>query len=189
MKYLVALALPFSLLAADTSIRGFPPDAAATEKKWEEKIRAIPEAARVGRYIERMSREPHLAGTPQSKAVADYLVGILHEWGLDAQLEEFEALLPTPNSRSLSMTEPKVFKAKLNEPAIKEDKSSSDANQVPTYNAYSGSGDVTAPVVYVNYGVPADYEILAKLGIDVKGKIVIARYGGRWRRSMARSVA
>jgi N-acetylated-alpha-linked acidic dipeptidase len=181
MKYLVALALPFSLLAADTSIRGFPPDAAATEKKWEEKIRAIPEAARVGRYIERMSREPHLAGTPQSKAVADYLVGILHEWGLDAQLEEFEALLPTPNSRSLSMTEPKVFKAKLNEPAIKEDKGSSDANQVPTYNAYSGSGDVTAPVVYVNYGVPADYEILAKLGIDVKGKIVIARYGGSWR--------
>ncbi len=181
MKFLLALAVPGLLLAADTSIRGFPPEAAATEKKWEDKARGIPEAARVSRYIERISREPHLAGTPQSKAVADYLVGIIREWGLDARLEEFEALLPTPNSRSLSMVEPKIFKARLNEPAIKEDKNSSDANQVPTYNAYSGSGDVTALVVYVNYGVPADYEVLDKLGIDVKGKIVIARYGGSWR--------
>ncbi|MDQ6701257.1 MAG: M28 family peptidase, partial [Acidobacteriota bacterium] len=84
-------------------------------------------------------------------------------------------------SRSLEMVEPKKFRAKLQEPAIPEDKDSADANQVPTYNAYSGSGDVTAPVVYVNYGVPADYEYLAEHKIDVKGKIVIARYGGSWR--------
>ena len=144
-------------------------------------MRAIPEAARVGRYIERMSREPHLAGTPQSKAVADYLVALLREWGLDARIEEFEALLPTPGSRRLELLGAKPFRAKLQEPVVKEDKSSSDQNQVPSYNAYSGSGDVTASVVYVNYGVPADYEVLKKLGIDVKGKIVIARYGGSWR--------
>jgi len=81
----------------------------------------------------------------------------------------------------LELLGPKPFRAKLQEPAVKEDKSSSDPNQVPTYNAYSGSGDVTAPVVFVNYGIPADYEVLKKLGVDVKGKIVIARYGGSWR--------
>ena len=182
MKPAFAIALiPALLYSADTSLRGFPPEAAAQERRWEEKMRAIPEAARVGRYIERMSREPHLAGTPQSKAVAVYLVGLLREWGLDARIEEFEALLPTPAARRLELLGPKPFRAKLQEPAVKEDKSSSDPNQVPTYNAYSGSGDVTAPVVFVNYGIPADYEVLKKLGVDVKGKIVIARYGGSWR--------
>ncbi|MCU1260536.1 MAG: Glutamate carboxypeptidase [Bryobacterales bacterium] len=181
MKFLLALGFPALLLCADNSIRGFPADAGATEKKWEDKMRAIPEPARVGRYIQRMSNEPHMAGTPQSKAVADYLVGLLREWGLDARLEEFEALLPTPVSRRLEMVSPKTFRAKLQEPAVPGDKNSADPGQVPTFNAYSGSGDVTAPLVYVNYGVPADYEVLKKLGIDVKGKIVIARYGGSWR--------
>ena len=181
MKFLLALGFPALLLCADTSIRGFPADAATAEKKWEDKMRAIPEPARVGRYIQRMSNEPHMAGTPQSKAVADYLVGLLREWGLEARLEEFEALLPTPVSRRLEMVSPKTFRAKLQEPPVPGDKNSADAGQVPTFNAYSGSGDVTAPLVYVNYGVPADYEVLKKLGIDVKGKIVIARYGGSWR--------
>ena len=182
MKLLV-LVITFAALvpAADNSIRGFPPDAAQTERQWEEKLRAVPDPARVGRYIERMSREPHLAGTPQSKAVAGYILGLLREWGLDAHIEEFEALLPTPGTRRLEMVAPKTFRAKLEEPGVKEDKTSFDKGQVPTYNAYSGSGDVTAPVVYVNYGVPADYEVLSKLGVDVKGKIVIARYGGSWR--------
>ena len=183
MKPILVLVLASALLSgADPTLRGFPPEAAATERQWENKFRALPEAARVGRYIERMSREPHLAGTPQSKAVADYVLGLLREWGLDARIEEFEALLPTPGTRRLELVGgPKPFRAKLQEPVVKEDKSSSNQNQVPSYNAYSGSGDVTAPVVYVNYGVPADYEVLAKLGIDVKGKIVIARYGGSWR--------
>src|SRR5450432_3961131 len=178
MKLLLSLCLPVLLLSADNSIRGFPTDAAATEKKWEDKLRAIPDAARVGRYIERMSNEPHMAGTPQSKAVADYLAGLLREWGLDARIEEFEALLPTPVSRRLEMVSPKPFRAKLNEPPVAGDKNSADSGQVPSFNAYSGSGDVTAPLVYVNYGVPDDYEVLKKLGIDVKGKVVIARYGG-----------
>ena len=181
MRFLLALLASALVLGAADSIRGFPPDAAATEKKWEEKLRALPDPARVGRYIERMSSEPHLAGTPQSKAVADYILGLMREWGLDAHMEEYEALLPTPMGRRLDMVAPKVFHAKLEEPGLKEDKTSFDKAVVPSYNAYSGSGDVTAPLVYVNYGVPADYEVLQKLGIDVKGKIVIARYGGSWR--------
>src|SRR5438093_10169136 len=79
------------------------------------------------------------------------------------------------------MTEPARFRATLKEPAIPEDPDSGDANQLPTYNAYSIDGDVTGQLVYVNYGVPADYDELTKLGVDVKGKIVISRYGGSWR--------
>jgi N-acetylated-alpha-linked acidic dipeptidase len=181
MKILFALFFSALLIHADDAIRGFPPDAAADERKWEEKARAVPEPARVRRYIERMSDQPHLAGTPASKAVADYVLGLLREWGLDASIEQFEALLPTPAARTLEMIAPKPFRAKLLEPPVPGDKNSGDAGQIPTYNAYSGSGDVTAPLVYVNYGVPADYDYLQKQGIDVKGKIVIARYGGGWR--------
>ncbi len=181
MKWLLALLLPSVVFSADPSIRGFPPETLPMEHKWEEKVRALPDAARIGRYLQRMSAKPHLAGTPASKAVAEYILGLMQEWGLDARIEPFEALLPTPKTRVLEMVAPKPFRARLQEPVMAEDKDSSNAGQVPSYNAYSGDGDVTAPVVYVNYGVPADYETLSKIGIDVKGKIVLARYGGSWR--------
>jgi N-acetylated-alpha-linked acidic dipeptidase len=113
--------------------------------------------------------------------VAEYALGLFKEWGFDARIETFEALLPYPTSRVLEMTEPVRFRAALKEPALPEDPDTSDPNQLPTFNAFSASGDVTAPLVYVNYGVPEDYEVLQKLGIDVKGKIVIARYGHSWR--------
>ncbi len=187
MKQRVASALLVFLIpaamhsAAPDSIRGFDTKSQSDELKWEEQARAIPEAGRIRTYMERMSAKPHLAGTPASKAVAEYIVGQMHEWGLSAKIETFEALLPTPKSRSLELLGPKPFKAKLEEGVVPVDKSSSNEGMVPSYNAYSGDGDVTAPLVYVNYGVPADYDILAKMGIDVKGKIVIARYGGSWR--------
>ncbi len=181
VKSTLALCLPALLFSADNSIRGFPPESLQSEHQWEEKLRAIPEPERVGRYMRRMSAKPHLAGTPASKAVAEYILGLMHEWGLDARIEPFEALLPTPKTRVLEMVAPKTFRARLQEPALPEDKDTANPGQVPSYNAYSADGDVTAPVVYVNYGVPADYETLAKLGIDVKGKIVLARYGSSWR--------
>jgi N-acetylated-alpha-linked acidic dipeptidase len=79
------------------------------------------------------------------------------------------------------MTSPSYYKAVLNEPALKEDATSGQTEQLPTYNAYSADGDVTADLVFVNYGLPEDYDILNKMGIDVKGKIVIAKYGRSWR--------
>ena len=181
MKPFLALLCPIYLLAADSAIRGFPPDAVASEQSWEAKAQSTPDPQRVRNTIRKLSDKPHMAGTPASKAVAEYLAGQLREWGLDTQTEEFDAMLPTPQHRVLEMTEPKAFRARLLEPAIPGDKNSEDAGQVPPYNAYSGSGDVTAPLVYVNFGVPADYDYLAKLGISVKDKIVIARYGGSWR--------
>src|SRR5204863_8147046 len=181
MRCVRVLLLLAPVLYADDAIRGFSPGAAAAERKWEEKVRALPEPARVQRYIQRMSDQPHLAGTPASKAVAEYILGLLREWGLDASIEQLEALLPTPAARSLEMVAPKAFRAKLLEPPVAGDKSSADAGQVPTYNAYSGSGDVTAPLVYVNYGIPDDYEKLERLGVSVKGAIVVARYRNSWR--------
>jgi N-acetylated-alpha-linked acidic dipeptidase len=172
---------PLYLLAADNSIRGFPPNSLAAEQSWEAKAHAIPDPQRVRNTIQKLADKPHLAGTPASKAVADYLAGQLREWGLETHVEEFEALLPTPQHRALEMTEPKAYHARLLEPTVAGDKNSEDADQVPPYNAYSGSGDVNGQLVYVNFGVPADYEYLAKQGISVKGKIVIARYGASWR--------
>jgi N-acetylated-alpha-linked acidic dipeptidase len=102
------------------------------------------------------------------------------------QIEEFEALLPWPTARVLEMTAPARYRAKLVEHALREDPDSADKLQVPTYNAYSASGDVSAPLVYVNYGIPEDYERLKSLGIDPKGKIVIARYGRSWRGTKAK---
>jgi len=167
--------------AANDAILGFDPTSQSTEVKWEEQARAIPDAARVRTFIEKLSARAHLAGTPASKQTAEYLLAQLREFGLDAHIEQFEALLPTPRSRSLELVEPEHFTAKLEEPPVPGDKNSSDPGMVPSYNAYSGDGEITAPIVYVNYGVPADYDELAKQGIDVRGKIVIARYGGSWR--------
>ncbi len=181
MKLLSFLLVSLTAASAQTEIRGFSADQATAEHGREDQARRLPEPKRIRSYVERMSRQPHHAGSPASKAVAEYAAGLLRGWGLDVQVEEFEALLPYPTVRVLEMIGPVKYRAKLREPAVGEDKDSSGKNQLPTYNAYSATGDVTAPLVYVNYGVPEDYEVLQKLGIDVKGKIVIARYGKSWR--------
>lgn len=179
--FLIVLSLSFSLLAADLSIRGFGREQVARQRELEQKLQIIPDPARMRSYVQRMSARPHQAGSPASKAVADYALRLFREWGLDAHIENFEALLPYPIKRGLVMTSPVEYWPRLEEPEIPEDASSGDAGQLAPYNAYSGSGEVAAPLVYVNYGVPEDYETLHKLGIDVKGKIVIARYGKSWR--------
>lgn len=177
---IVVLSVPI-LCSAQMGVRGFPAAAAKEQREQEIKARTIPDAGRIRTYMERMAAEPHHAGSPQSRAVAGYALGLLREWGITAQIETFEALLPYPTSRLVEMTEPVRFRARLKEPAIPDDRDSGDANQLPTYNAYSASGDVTAPLVYVNYGLPEDYDYLKRNGVDATGKIVIARYGKSWR--------
>lgn len=169
------------LLLAQPAIRGFSSVQLESERQWEEKARALPTASRIRTYLRRMSREPHHAGSPGSRAVAEYALGLFKEWGLDARIETYEALLPYPTSRIVEVVSPVRFRAQLAESALAEDGDSGSGNQVPTFNAYSGSGDVTAPLLYVNYGLPEDYDYLKRLGINAKGKIVIARYGKSWR--------
>ena len=135
----------------------------------------------IGENIKRLSAKPHNISSLGSKENAEYILSLYKQWGWDATIETFHVLFPTPKTRVLEMVSPTSYKAILKEPALKEDATSGQQGQLPTYNAYSADGDVTAELVFVNYGLPDDYEVLDKMGIDVKGKIVIAKYGHSWR--------
>ena len=162
-------------------VRGFPADALAAETRWENAARAVPNPDSVRVNIRLLSSFPHEAGTERSRRVAETILARFKSFGLDAHIEQFEALMPRPVSRTLELLGPERYTAVLKEPALPEDSTSGQTDQLPTFNAYSADGDVTADLVYVNYGVPDDYKVLDSLGISVKGKIVIARYGGSWR--------
>ncbi len=158
---------------------GLPQQGART---WEEKLRAIPDPIRIREYMQRLSAHPHHIGSAYGRENAEWMLARLKEWGWDARLESFDVLFPTPKERVLELVEPTKFTASLREPPLAEDPYSQLQNeQLPTYNAFSADGDVTAPLVYVNYGVPEDYEQLERMGVSVKGCIVIARYGASWR--------
>ena len=169
--------------AADAPVlRGYSPASARAEHDWEVLFRAIPSPQNLHDYMQRLSARPHHVGSPYDKDNADWILSKFKEWGLDAHIETFGVLFPTPKFRALEMIAPERFTAKLAEPTVPADPTSGQHDdQLPTYNAYSIDGDVTAPLVYVNYGVPDDYEELDRLGVSVKGAIVIARYGGSWR--------
>jgi N-acetylated-alpha-linked acidic dipeptidase len=172
----------YAVNPGEVVLRGYTPEHAAAEVQWEQKFREMPDPARVRETMRRMSARPHHVGSPYDKDNAEWLVAQLKSYGLDAKIEQFDALFPTPKSRRLELLGPEKFQATLEEPAVKVDPTSDQKKeQLPTYNAYSRDGDVTAPLVYVNYGAPADYEELARMGISVKGAIVIARYGQTWR--------
>lgn len=138
-------------------------------------------AENIGATMKILSAKPHNISSPGSKANAEYLLSQFKKFGWNAQIETFHVLFPTPKTRVLEMTSPTTYKALLKEPALQEDPTSGQEGQLPTYNAYSADGDVTGEVVFVNYGLPEDYEVLDRMGIDVKGKIVIAKYGQSWR--------
>ena len=133
-------------------------------------------------WMKRLAAYPHHLGSAYDKSNALFIDSLYKSWGFDSNIEKFKVLFPTPKTRILEMTEPTKYTAKLMEPALKEDRTSDQLDeQLPTYNAYSADGDVTGELVYVNYGIPKDYETLREHGVDVKGKIVIARYGAAWR--------
>ena len=175
--------LPSLLFSADeAALVGYSPRSSATEREWETKFRAIPDPANLKEYMRRLSARPHHVGSPYDKDNAEWILARFKEWGLDAHIETFDVLFPTPKIRLLEMVEPTKFTAKLEEPAIAIDPTSNQkSEQLPTYNAYSADGDVKADLVFVNYGLPEDYEKLDRLGISVKGKIVIAKYLHSWR--------
>ena len=166
----------------DQPLAGYSAASSQSERDWENKFRAIPSTDNQRNFMERLSARPHNVGSPYDKNNAEWLLAKMKEWGLDAHIETFDVLFPTPKDRLVELVEPSKFTASLQEPPVAVDPTSNQtAEQLPTYNAYSVDGDVTAPLVYVNYGVPDDYENLDRLGVSVKGAIVIARYGGSWR--------
>ncbi len=171
-----------SLAADDVALTGYSARSSQAERDWEAKFRAIPDPANLREYMRRMSARPHHVGSPYDKDNAEWILARFKEWGLDAHIETFDVLFPTPKVRLLEMIEPTKYTAKLEEPSLAVDPTSNQkSEQLPTYNAYSPDGDVTAPLVFVNYGLPEDYEKLDRLGISVKGAIVIAKYYQSWR--------
>jgi len=161
---------------------GFTSQGSQTERTLERRYAAVPDPQRLRANMQLLSARPHHVGSPYDKQNAEWILAQYKKWGWDAHIETFQVLFPTPKVRLLEMTEPSKFSAKLEEPAVAVDPTSDQKDeQLPTYNAYSPDGDVTGPLVYVNYGLVEDYEELAQHGVSVQGAIVIARYGRSWR--------
>ena len=166
----------------DAAIYGFSAQHGRSERDWESKFKALPNAQKQRDYMQLLAARPHHVGSAYDKQNAEWILARFKEWGLDAKIETFKVLFPTPKKRLLELIAPTHFAAKLQEPPLAEDPTSNQRDeQLPTYNAYSRDGDVTAPLVYVNYGLVEDYERLQRLGVSVQGAIVIARYGNSWR--------
>jgi N-acetylated-alpha-linked acidic dipeptidase len=178
---LTVLAL-VTVVSFQAPIRGFPTSQTADQVRREQLARAVPSRDTLRAQMRLLAAVPHEAGTERSRHVAELILARFRSFGLDAKIEQFEALMPRPVSRTLELLAPERFTATLEEPTVAEDPTSGQkAQQLPTFNAYSPDGDVSGELVYVNYGVPADYRVLDSLGISVRGKIVIARYGQSWR--------
>jgi N-acetylated-alpha-linked acidic dipeptidase len=179
---LSSLAISQSMPAGQRDLMGFSDSSTQSQRALESKFDSYLRAENLRERMKRLSARPHHVGSAYDKENAEFILSQFKAWGWDAQIEQFDVLFPTPKTRLVEMTAPERFTLKLNEPEVAGDSTSGQqSEQLPTYNAYSIDGDVTAPLVFVNYGVPADYEELAKQGVDVKGKIVIAKYGGSWR--------
>ena len=185
------LALHSSVTADESPLYGYSAESSRAERQWEEKLRAIPSPDNMREYMRRLSARPHHVGSPYDKDNADWLALKFREFGFETQIESYDVLFPTPKERQLELLDCKSasttncsvkFTAKLEEPTLAVDPTSGQkSEQLPTYNAFSKDGDVVAPLVYVNYGIPEDYERLERLGVSVKGAITIARYGHSWR--------
>jgi N-acetylated-alpha-linked acidic dipeptidase len=181
----IPAALPWlhSISGDEPVLFGFSAESSRAERQWEEKFKAIPSPQLMRDYMQRLSAQPHHVGASYDRDNAEWLAAKFKEFGLDTHIETFDILFPTPKERAVELVEggPK-FVAKLQEPVVPQDPTSNQQNaQLPTYNAYSIDGDVTAPLVFVNYGIPEDYEQLERLGVSVRGAVVIAKYGRSWR--------
>src|SRR5271155_3342645 len=141
---------------ASAPLRGYTAEHSTAEVQWEQKFRALPEPDRIRENMRRLSARPHHVGSPYDKDNAEWLLAQFKSYGWDANIETFSVLFPTPKERAVELVEPTKFIAKLQEPPVAGDPTSNQqSEQLPSYNAYSIDGDVTAPLVYVNYGAPA----------------------------------
>ncbi|MGB8509317.1 MAG: PA domain-containing protein, partial [Pyrinomonadaceae bacterium] len=185
---LCVLVMTFAVAAAQMTpadnrpLSGFDREGAERERALEKRFDALLNRDNLRAWMKRLTARPHHLSSAYGKENAEFMAGLFRSWGFETEIERFDVLFPTPKTRVVELLAPVRYTAKLSEPPLKEDATSGQtAEQLPVYNAYSIGGDVTGPLVYVNYGVPNDYKTLEEHGIDVRGKIVIARYGGSWR--------
>jgi len=163
------------------AIRGFAPARVEAELQLEAKLRSIPDAAHAEKNLRHLTAAPHMAGTDASRRVAEWLRDQYRSFGFDSQIVSYTAWLPLPRAVELDLLAPKHARLASREPSITGDKDTNDKRAVVGFNTYSPSGEFTAPVVYVNYGMPEDYRALDVLGVSAAGKIVLARYGRGYR--------
>ena len=164
-----------------TPLAGFDPASARQELSWERVFDGLLLTKNIDSTIKELSAYPHHTGSARDRAIASAISEQFKSWGFETETETFYVLFPTPSVRLLEMTAPVAFKATLAEQTQKEDPSTAQAGQLPPYNCWSPDGDVSGELVFVNYGIPADYDQLEKMGISVKGRIVLAKYGHSWR--------
>lgn len=179
--FVITIFLWESTFSQVEKISGFEPSAVKGQLTIENTFDNMLSAENIGMQIQKLSAKPHHLGSAGGKVVAESILSAFKSFGWDAELNVYHVLFPTPKTRLLEMMSPAKYKAILKEPAFKEDATSGQTGQLPAYNAWSADGDVTAPLIFVNYGLPPDYEMLDRMGISVKGKIVIAKYGRSWR--------
>src|SRR6266498_2644357 len=172
----------FAQQTNDKPILGFTPSNAAKEHALEAQFDAKMSRDDLRNWMQRLAARPHHLGSDYDRQNAEFIASLFRSWGYDTNIEEFQVLFPTPKKRLVELIAPEKYTAKLFEPPVAQDATSGQTSeQLPVYNAYSVDGDVTGDLVYVNYGIPGDYDQLERRGVEVKGKIVIARYGGSWR--------
>src|ERR1043165_2092513 len=179
---LVSITLATAPAFAQSTIDGFSSDSAAAERRWEEQFRAIPDPKSAREHLRRLTAEPHIAGSKEDYNTAIYVRDQMRSYGLNAELAEYQVWLNYPKTDPIvELVSPRRERLSVRESIIKEDATSSNKKITPLFNGYAATGDVTAPLVYASYGLPPDYEALDKIGVSVKGKIVIVRYGNSFR--------
>jgi N-acetylated-alpha-linked acidic dipeptidase len=167
---------------ATPPILGFTAASGTRQLELESQYDSSLDVGNLEEWIRYITSKPVYTGSPHNKETTDWMVEQFNSWGFETRLDVYQVLYPTPRIRELELLEPTRYTAQLREPTIPEDATSGiEEDRLLTFNAYSADGEVTAELVYVNQGIPADYEELERRGIDVEGKIVIARYGGSWR--------
>ena len=176
----VTITAPFAF--AQNTLDGFSAERAAAHRRREEQFRSVPTPASAREHLRRLTLEPHIAGTKEDYDTAIYVRDQLRSYGITADLKEYDVWLNYPNTPAvLELITTRRQRLNIHEPVVPGDPSSSHPKITPLFNGYAASGDVTGPVVYANYGLPNDYDELKKIGVDVKGKIVIVRYGNSFR--------
>jgi N-acetylated-alpha-linked acidic dipeptidase len=184
MRFLILalVALGSGIVHAGDNIVGFDATASAAQRALEAQLDATVDAGEMDGWLKLMSATPHHVGSPASKENAEFIAELLSSWGYDTEIAEYEILLPVPKVREVELVAPTNYKASLTEDTLAEDPSTAVRETLlPPYNAFSRDGEVEAELVFVNYGIPEDYEVLERYGIDVTGKIAIAKYGRSWR--------
>ncbi|HYB64450.1 MAG TPA: transferrin receptor-like dimerization domain-containing protein [Steroidobacteraceae bacterium] len=181
----VSTLLPLAAVAAadegGPKLFGFTAQDGVAQRSVEQRFDAELKPAELREWLKNLAAAPNHVGSPHDKANAEFVRDLFRQWGWQAQIEVFEVLYPTLKEHSLELVAPTHFTASLTEPPVAGDATSGAAGIMPPYNVYGADGDVTGELVYLNYGMAKDYEELARRGIDVKGRIVIARYGSGWR--------